>query len=113
MAQIGKVVLSPEQEEGIKNLIKYYTAVNKKRTEEMCHHVEVGSTQPPIVYIAEYTTYDDYGALREQDVFSKEEDAWAFVLQQRSKGATDISVKSRLVYASKDREGFSQKNEKD
>lgn len=50
------------------------------------------------VYIAEYTTHDDYGPLRETDVFSDEMDAWAFVLRQRNEGATDISVKPRLVY---------------
>ncbi|MCC4359136.1 hypothetical protein [Limosilactobacillus reuteri] len=55
------------------------------------------------VYIAEYTTHDDYGPLRETDVFSREEDAWAFVLKQRGEGATDISVKPRLVYLDKDR----------
>ena len=55
------------------------------------------------VYIAEYTTHDDYGPLRETDVFSREEDAWAFVLKQREEGATDISVKPRLVYLDKDR----------
>ena len=55
------------------------------------------------VYIAEYTTHDDYGPLRETDVFSKEEDAWAFVLKQRDEGAIDISVKPRLVYLDKDR----------
>lgn len=55
------------------------------------------------VYIAEYTTRDDYGPLRETDVFSKEEDAWAFVLKQRDEGAIDISVKPRLVYLDKDR----------
>lgn len=55
------------------------------------------------VYIAEYTTHDDYGPLRETDVFSEEIDAWAFVLKQRDEGATDISVKPRLVYLDKDR----------
>lgn len=55
------------------------------------------------VYIAEYTTHDDYGPLRETDVFSEEIDAWAFVLKQRDEGATDISVKSRLVYLDADR----------
>lgn len=55
------------------------------------------------VYIAEYTTHDDYGPLRETDVFSEEIDAWAFVLKQREEGATDISVKPRLVYLDKDR----------
>ena len=55
------------------------------------------------VYIAEYTTHDDYGPLRETDVFSREEDAWAFVLKQREEGATDISVKPRLVYLDNDR----------
>lgn len=55
------------------------------------------------VYIAEYTTHDDYGPLRETDVFSKEIDAWAFVLKQRDEGAIDISVKPRLVYLDKDR----------
>ena len=55
------------------------------------------------VYIAEYTTHDAYGSLRETDVFSREEDAWAFVLKQREEGATDISVKPRLVYLDKDR----------
>lgn len=55
------------------------------------------------VYIAEYTTHDDYGPLRETDVFSREEDAWAFVLKQRDEGATDISVMPRLVYLDKDR----------
>ena len=55
------------------------------------------------VYIAEYTTHDDYGPLRETDVFSREEDAWAFVLKQREEGAIDISVKPRLVYLDKDR----------
>ncbi|WP_323062293.1 hypothetical protein [Limosilactobacillus reuteri] len=57
----------------------------------------------PRVYIAEYTTHDDYGPLRETDVFSREEDAWAFVLKQRDEGAIDISVKSRLVYLDADR----------
>lgn len=55
------------------------------------------------VYIAEYTTHDDYGSLRETDVFSEEIDAWAFILKQREEGATDISVKPRLVYLDKDR----------
>lgn len=55
------------------------------------------------VYITEYTTHDDYGPLRETDVFSEEIDAWAFVLKQRDEGATDISVKSRLVYLDADR----------
>ena len=55
------------------------------------------------VYIAEHTTHDDYGPLRETDVFSKEIDAWDFVLKQREEGATDISVKPRLVYLDNDR----------
>lgn len=55
------------------------------------------------VYIAEYTTHDDYGPLRETDVFAEEIDAWDFVLKQRDEGATDISVKPRLVYLDKDR----------
>ena len=55
------------------------------------------------VYIAEYTTHDDYGPLRETDVFAEEIDAWDFVLKQREEGATDISVKPRLVYLDKDR----------
>lgn len=102
---VDKLVLSSEQVEAIKMVIEHYQEENKKAKEEI-HKNMWRITEPnlPRVYIAEYTTHDDYGSLRQQDVFAKEEDAWAFVLEQRDvEGATDISVKPRLVYLDKDR----------
>lgn len=97
----NKVVLDAEQVRAIKLVIdqhqeeiqKFKDRPKWKRTKRDMQHV----------YIAEYTTHDAYGSLRETDVFSREEDAWAFVLKQREEGATDISVKPRLVYLDKDR----------
>lgn len=92
LADTNVLVLSSEQVEAIKLVIDRYNEEHKKPKQDMQR-----------VYIAEYTTHDDYGPLRETDVFSKEEDAWAFVLKQRDEGATNISVKPRLVYLDNDR----------
>lgn len=102
------VILDSEQVEAIKVVIDQYQEEIKKAKEEIHklndpQRLEVNQLGRPRVYIAEYTTHDEYGPLRETDVFSKEEDAWAFVLKQRDEGATDISVKTRLVYLDKDR----------
>ena len=85
-------------------VIEHYQEENEKAKEEI-HKNMWRITEPnlPRVYIAEYTTHDDYGPLRETDVFAEEIDAWDFVLKQREEGATDISVKPRLVYLDKDR----------
>ncbi|MCR1878000.1 hypothetical protein [Limosilactobacillus reuteri] len=101
---VNKLVLGSEQVEAIKMVIEHYQEENEKAKEEI-HKNMWRITKPdlPRVYIAEYTTHDDYGPLRETDVFSREEDAWAFVLKQREEGVTDISVKPRLVYLDKDR----------
>ena len=101
---VDKLVLSSEQGEAIKMVIEHYQEENEKAKEEI-HKNMWRITKPnlPRIYIAEYTTHDDYGSLRETDVFSEEIDAWAFVLKQREEGATDISVKPRLVYLDKDR----------
>lgn len=100
MTPIDRLVLSSEQVKAVEMVIDHYKEENKKLTEDI-HRQIYGSES---VYIAEYTTHDDYGSLRRQDVFAKEEDAWAFVLEQRDlEGATDISVKRRLVYLDKDR----------
>lgn len=100
MTPIDRLVLSSEQVKAVEMVIDHYKKENKKLTEDI-HRQIYGSES---VYIAEYTTHDDYGSLRQQDVFAKEEDAWAFVLEQRDlEGATDISVKRRLVYLDKDR----------
>ena len=102
------VILDSEQVEAIKVVINQYQEEIKKAKTEIHklnspQRLEVNQLGRPRVYIAEYITHDDYGPLRETDVFSKEEDAWAFVLKQRDEGATDISVKPRLVYLDKDR----------
>lgn len=121
----NKLVLTSEQVEAVKMVIDHYKKENEEAKNEIHKNtwnpdglkmvsisipdddprwsVEVGSADLPIIYIAEYTTRDDYGPLRQQDVFVKEEDAWAFVLKQREEGANNISVKRRLVYLDKDR----------
>lgn len=96
-------VLNHEQVQAVEMVIEYYEKDHAVLlANDNQQHNE--NTKPKVVYIAEYTTHDDYGSLRQQDVFAKEEDAWAFVLEQRDvEGATDISVKPRLVYLDKDR----------
>lgn len=99
MTPIDRLVLSSEQVKAVEMVIDHYKEENKKLTGDI-HRLIYGDS----VYIAEYTTHDDYGSLRQQDVFANEEDAWAFVLEQRDvEGATDISVKRRPVYHDKDR----------
>jgi hypothetical protein len=99
LTPIDRLVLNSERVKAIEMVIDHYKEENKKLTEDI-HRQVYGDNS---VYIAEYTTHDDYGPLRETDVFSEEIDAWAFVLKQREEGATDISVKPRLVYLDKDR----------
>lgn len=100
MTPIDRLVLSSEQVKAVETVIDHYKEENKKLTGDIRRLIYGGNS----VYIAEYTTHDDYGSLRQQDVFANEEDAWAFVLEQRDvEGATDISVKRRLVYLDKDR----------
>lgn len=100
LTPIDRLVLNSEQVKAIEMVIDRYKKENKKLTEDIHRQIYGGNS----VYIAEYTTHDDYGSLRQQDVFTKEEDAWAFVLEQRDvEGATDISVKHRPVYHDKDR----------
>lgn len=101
---VDKLVLSSEQVEAIKMVIEHYQEENEKAKEEIHKNMwKITKPDLPRVYIAEYTTHDDYGPLRETDIFSREEDAWAFVLKQRDEGATDISIKPRLVYTDKGR----------
>lgn len=97
----NKVVLDSEQVRAIKLVIDQYQEGIQKFNNRPKWKITKQDMQR--VYIAEYTTHDDYGPLRETDVFSEEIDAWAFVLKQRDEGATDISVKPRLVYLDKDR----------
>lgn len=100
LTPIDRLVLNSERVKAIEMVIDRYKKENKKLTEDVHRQIYGGNS----VYIAEYTTHDDYGSLRQQDVFAKEEDAWAFVLEQRDvEGATDISVKCRPVYHDKDR----------
>ena len=100
LTPIDRLVLNPERVKAIEMVIDHYKEENKKLTEDIHRQIYGGNS----VYIAEYTTQDDYGSLRQQDVFAKEEDAWAFMLEQRDlEGATDISVKRRPVYHDKDR----------
>lgn len=100
LTPIDRLVLNSEQVKAVEMVIDHYKKENKKLTEDI--HRQVYGRES--VYIAEYTTHDDYGSLRQQYVFAKEEDAWAFVLEQRDlEGVTDISVKRRLVYLDKDR----------
>lgn len=100
LTPIDRLVLNSERVKAIEMVIDHYKEENKKLTADT-HRQIYGRDS---VYIAEYTTHDDYGSLRQQDVFAKEEDAWAFVLEQRDvEGATDISVKRRPVYHDKDR----------
>lgn len=100
LTPIDRLVLNPERVKAIEMVIDHYKEENKKLTEDIHRQIYGGNS----VYIAEYTTHDDYGSLRQQDVFAKEEDAWAFMLEQRDlEGATDISVKRRPVYHDKDR----------
>lgn len=100
LTPIDRLVLNSEQVKAVEMVIDHYKKENKKLTEDI--HRQVYGRES--VYIAEYTTHDDYGSLRQQYVFAKEEDAWAFVLEQRNlEGATDISVKRRPVYYDKDR----------
>ena len=100
MTPIDRLVLSSEQVKAVEMVIDHYKKENKKLTGDIHRQIYGGNS----VYIAEYTTHDDYGSLRQQDVFANEEDAWAFVLEQRDvEGATDISVKRRPVYYDKDR----------
>lgn len=100
MTPIDRLVLSSERVKAVEMVIDHYKEENKKLTGDIHRQIYGGNS----VYIAEYTTHDDYGSLRQQDVFAKEEDAWAFVLEQRDlEGATDISVKRRPVYHDKDR----------
>lgn len=100
LTPIDRLVLNSERVKAIEMVIDHYKEENKKLTEDI-HRQVYGDNS---VYIAVYTTHDDYGSLRQQDVFAKEEDAWAFVLEQRDvEGATDISVKRRPVYHDKDR----------
>ena len=100
LTPIDRLVLNSERVKAIEMVIDHYKEENKKLTEDIHRQIYGGNS----VYIAEYTTHGDYGSLRQQDVFAKEEDAWAFVLGQRDvEGATDISVKRRPVYYDKDR----------
>ncbi|WP_323082177.1 hypothetical protein [Limosilactobacillus reuteri] len=110
----NEVILDSEQVKAIQLVIENMEKQNTESKEDVHKNLFIEScdsddkcqnTKPnlPRIYIAEYTTHDDYGPLRETDVFSREEDAWAFVVKQREEGATDISVKPRLVYLDKDR----------
>ncbi len=107
-------ILDSEQVKAIQLVVENMEKQNTKLKEGVHKHLFIESCDSddkcqnanessPWVFIAEYTIHDDYGPLRETDVFSREEDAWAFVLKQRDEGATDISVKPRLVYLDKDR----------
>ena len=102
---VDKLVLSSEQIRAIEIVLEHWSERHKKdKDKDPRENIEVNTFSGlPVVYIAEYTTHDDCGPLRETDVFSEEIDAWAFVLKQRDEGATDISVKPRLVYLDKDR----------
>lgn len=110
----NEVILDSEQVKAIQLVIENMEKQNTESKEDVHKNLFIESCDSddkcqntkgssPWVFIAEYTTHDDYGPLRETDVFSREEDAWAFVLKQREEGATDISVKPRLVYLDKDR----------
>ncbi|MCC4508564.1 hypothetical protein LMC05_06040 [Limosilactobacillus reuteri] len=110
----NEAILDSEQVKAIQLVVENMEKQNTELKESVHKHLFIESCDSddkcqntqgslPRVYIAEYTTHDDYGPLRETDVFSKEIDAWAFVLKQREEGATDISVKPRLVYLDKDR----------
>ena len=71
---------------------------------DLRRRIHVGHCGLPVVYIAEYTTHDDYGALRQQEIFAEEEDAWTFLKKEKEDhGATDISVLTRLIYLNSDR----------
>ncbi|MDY2688043.1 MAG: hypothetical protein SOV64_00790 [Limosilactobacillus reuteri] len=102
---VDELVLSSEQIRAIEMVLDHWSERHKKgKGKDLRENIEVNTFSGlPVVYIAEYTTHDDYGPLRETDVFSEEIDAWAFVLKQRNEGATDISVKPRLVYLDADR----------
>ena len=97
----NKVVLDAEQVRAIKLVIDQHQEEIQKFKDRSKWKMTKQDMQR--VYIAECTTHDDYGPLRETDVFSREEDAWVFALKQRDEGATDIAVKSRLVYLDADR----------
>lgn len=51
-----------------------------------------------IVFVAQYTSHDDYGPMDEISVFSRKEDAWNFVLaKKKNEGVTNISVMPRIL----------------
>lgn len=98
---VDKLVLSSEQIRAIEIVLDHWSERHKKdKDKDPRENIEVNTFSGlPVVYIAEYTTHDNYGSLRQQDVFALESDALNFI--NNLDNATDVSVKSRMVFLDK------------
>lgn len=98
---VDKLVLSSEQIRAIEIVLDHWSERHKKgKDKDPRENIEVNTFSGlPVVYIAEYTTHDNYGSLRQQDVFALESDALNVI--NNLDNATDVSVKSRMVFLDK------------
>lgn len=98
---VDKLVLSSEQIRAIEIVLDHWSERHKKdKDKDPRENIEVNTSSGlPVVYIAEYTIHDNYGSLRQQDVFALESDALNFI--NNLDNATAVSVKSRMVFLDK------------